>query len=95
MAFKILRHDQDGKTKLMRFTVQIMDGEEAGSVETIAIYPRALALVHGPGEQSEETLIAALRRWMKPVHEAALERHRMAQKAGAAGDSLTGKVLDF
>jgi hypothetical protein len=95
MAFKILRHDQDGKTKMMRFTVQVMDGENAGQVETFAIYPRALALIHGPGEQSEETLIAAIRRWMKPMHEAAMERHRMGQMAGAAGESLVGKKLEF
>lgn len=95
MAFKILRHDQDGKTGMMRFTLQIVDGEDAGDVETVAIYPRALNLIHGPGERSEETLIAAIRRWLHPVHEAAIERHRSKRMAGAAGESIVGKVLDF
>jgi hypothetical protein len=103
MALKILKHDMDGASGLLIFRVRAEERPAAGvggvaswgSEEVVSIYPRALAAIHGPGEMTEETITAALTRWLAARHEEILSRKQLKERFAQVAHKLAGQTLVF
>lgn len=101
MSLLIHRPDVNGQTGQIRFKVQVTERHpetgvvSRGPVETIAIYPRALANIIGGAEMTPDTIRAALRKWMEPRHSEMLLRKRTIEMTTAVVTDLTGKTLEF
>jgi hypothetical protein len=100
MALRIHKSDVDGQTGMLRLKVQAeekdADGRVTrGPVETIAIFPQALANVIGANNKTPAEVTRALRAWMQPRHAEMLQRKHMIEAVSATAAQMNNVLVEF